>query len=211
MYLAPVSEITSSGKQPTLDVGEKVYRFAKIIVTVPTPVFHKITQGLPKDYLEKYSGVNYYGAQTLVLLTDRKVLPVYWLNVNDSGLPFLAYVEHTNFMSPMDYNNKHLIYLGNYFSADDPRFKKSEKEVVSESLESLKKLNPEFSPSWVKKSWVFRTPYAQPIVDVDYEKNIPPLETPLKNVYLANMAQVYPQDRGQNYSINLAKKVVELI
>ena len=61
------------------------------------------------------------------------------------------------------------------------------------------------------ESHVFAAPYAQPIVTVDYHNHIPPHETPLPNVFMANMFQVYPQDRGQNYSVRMANQVAELI
>ena len=35
--------------------------------------------------------------------------------------------------------------------------------------------------------------------------------TPVNGLYLANMAQIYPQDRGQNYSILLGERVTEVI
>ena len=37
-------------------------------------------------------------------LVSRKV------NVNDPGYPFLAVVEHTNYMPPADYGGRHLMY-----------------------------------------------------------------------------------------------------
>ena len=42
-------------------------------------------------------------------------------------------------------------------------------------------------------------------------EHIPPLDTPVPNLYSANMFQVYPQDRGQNYSVKLANRLASLI
>jgi len=38
--------------------------------------------------------------------------PVYWLNVNDPGFPFLIACEHTNLMPTADYGGQHLLNLG---------------------------------------------------------------------------------------------------
>ena len=54
---------------------------------------------------------------------------------------------------------------------------------------------------------MFRAPFAQPIVTTDYLQTLPPHRTPLPGVYLANMAHVYPQDRGQNYSLRLGERM----
>jgi hypothetical protein len=72
----------------------------------------------------------------------------------------------------------------------------------------LTRIVPAFDESWVVESHAFGAPFAQPIVTVDYHEHIPPHETPLAGVYLANMFQVYPEDRGQNYSVKMANNVV---
>lgn len=210
-FKSDITNIASRDDHALLTVNGKEEVFDRLIVTVPTPVFFKLTPDLSEEYKEKYAAPTYYAAQTVVLQTDRKILDVYWLNVNDPSMPFMAYVEHTNFMPSSDYENNHLIYLGNYFAQTDPRFTQPEKETVAEYLQALKTLRPDFDPSWVKKSWVFRTPFAQPIVGIDYRSHIPPFDTPLTHVYLANMAQVYPQDRGQNYSVALGKRIADLV
>ena len=63
----------------------------------------------------------------------------------------------------------------------------------------------------VKKSFVFKEKYTQPVIRVGYEKIIPSIKTPMENVYLANMSQVYPWDRGANYAVEIGKKVAKMI
>jgi protoporphyrinogen oxidase len=55
----------------------------------------------------------------------------------------------------------------------------------------------------VRERWLFREPAAQPIVTVGYERNIPPLQTGVPGLVLANTTQVYPEDRGTNYAVRL--------
>ncbi len=189
--------------------------FDKVVVTTPTRIFTQLAKdALPEAYVTKYSGpdsIEHYGAHCVILSLDRKFFDTYWLNVNDPGYPFLAVVEHTNFMPPADYDGQHLIYMGNYLPTDHELFKKSDQAVLDEFLPHLKRINPAFETNWVKQSWVWKTPYAQPIVTLDYPDKLPPHITPIPNVYLANMAHVYPQDRGQNYSIRLGEKMAKLI
>ncbi|HKS70404.1 MAG TPA: hypothetical protein VJQ45_08285, partial [Ktedonobacterales bacterium] len=51
--------------------------------------------------------------------------------------------------------------------------------------------------------------FAQPIVTREYREHIPPFDTPLADLWVANMFQVYPHDRGQNYSVDLAERLVK--
>src|SRR6266516_5348597 len=94
---------------------------------------------------------------------------------------------------------------------DDPLFKMSKEEILDEFLPHLRRIQPDFESEWVKESWLFQAPFAQPIVTTDYREHIPPLHTPLKDLWVANMFQVYPHDRGQNYSFELADRLVREI
>jgi protoporphyrinogen oxidase len=148
----------------------------------------------------------------LILGLDRTLLPdVYWLNINDRDLPFLALVEHTNFMPPADYGGLHLVYLGNYVPMDHPLFGQSDEAVLTSFVAGIRRIRPDLDPRWIKQHWVFRAPYAQPIVTTDYLDRLPPHRGPLPGVYLANMAHVYPQDRGQNYSLRLGERIAGMM
>ena len=94
---------------------------------------------------------------------------------------------------------------------NDPLFKQRKEEVMAAFFPHLQRIVPQFDPSWVTESWMFMAPYAQPIVTTDYREHIPPLETPLENLWIANMFQIYPHDRGQNYSLELAERLVQHI
>jgi hypothetical protein len=75
----------------------------------------------------------------------------------------------------------------------------------------LRKVNPEFSRAWVKARWLFREPAAQPIVTVGYPERMPPLDTGVPGLILANTTQIYPEDRGTSYSVRLADQAVEAL
>lgn len=195
--------------QVRTDKGE--WTFDRVISTFPTRLTCRLIPALPAEYRAKYDWGQAYGAQCLILGLDHQVTDSYWINICDPGYPFTGLFEHTNFRSPEEYGGYHLLYLGNYRPMDDPLFKKSKEEITAEFLPHLQRIVPAFDPSWIKESWLFQAPYAQPIVTTDYKEHIPPLHTPLENLWVANMFQVYPHDRGQNYSLELAEKLVRQI
>ena len=182
--------------------------FGRVISTLPTRVTFRMIPQLPQEFRERYDWGLAYGAHCVILALKQSLSDVYWLQFTDRGFPFLAAVEHTNLMPKEDYGGRHLLYLGNYLPMTDPLFKQSKEEVLASYLPHLKRINPAFSPDWITESWMFAAPFAQPIVTREFPQHIPPHETPLPNLWLANMFQVYPQDRGQNYSIALAERLV---
>jgi len=190
----------------------KEYVFDKVICTLPSVLFANITPTLPSDYVKSLGRLKGIGAVTLVLTLKKHLLKdVYWLNIGLEDFPFLALVEHTNLISPAHYKGERVAYVGNYLEAGHPFFKLSAKELMEEFSPYLVKINPDFRKSWIKKAEVFKTNFAQPIVTLNYSKRIPPLKTPIEGLYLANIQQVYPWDRGTNYAVELGEKVAELI
>ncbi len=196
--------------QVETDTGH-VHTFDRLLVTLPTRLFYRLAD-VPEDFQRTYPGPEHYGAHVLILGLDRQLIPgVYWLNINDRDLPFLALVEHTNFMPAEDYAGFHLVYLGNYLPMDHPLFSQSEAEVLNAFLPGVATIRHGFDPGWIRQTWMFRAPFAQPIVTTSYLDTLPPHRAPLPGVYLANMAHVYPQDRGQNYSMRLGERMAQLI
>ena len=182
--------------------------FDLVISTLPTTLTCRLAPGIPDDYRARHEWRRASGAHCLILATDRPVTDSYWMNVNDPGFPFLAMVEHTNYQSAEDYGGRHLVYLGNYLPMDDPIFNMSLDEIVDAYVPHLARIAPGFDRSWVTERWSFSAPFAQPIVTTAYRHHIPPFDTPIPGLYVANMFQVYPHDRGQNYSIELAERLV---
>jgi protoporphyrinogen oxidase len=176
--------------------------FDKIIVTVPTSEF------FPEIKLPKM-----LGAINLILELKEKILEedTYWLNINEEGFPFVAVVEHTNFIDKKHYSHHHLIYVGGYYPQNHPYFKMSKEQILKEFLPYLQKINSNFSLLSIIHYQLSLNKFAQPVVSVNYSHIIPPHRTPLKDVFLANMQQVYPWDRGVNYAIELGNKIANEI
>jgi protoporphyrinogen oxidase len=204
--------LTRDARVEVLTDSGQVLAFDRVLVTLPTRLFNRLAPELPPAFVQRYPGPEHYGAHVVVLGLDRPLVPgVYWLSINDRDLPFLALVEHTNFLPPEDYGGLRLVYLGNYLPMDHPLFGQSEAEVLGAFLPAIARIRPGFDPAWVTQHWMFRAPFAQPIVTPGYLDSLPPHRTPLQGVYLANMAHVYPQDRGQNYSLRLGERVARLL
>ncbi len=187
-------------------------QFDAVIVTLPSFLFFKISPQLPQDYKQKFAKLKGLGATNLALRLKKPFLKdgTYWLNVCDSKNPIMAIVEHTNFMDKKHYNNEHLLYLGNYLPSDSQRFSMTKGETLNLFDPYLRKVNPTYKQNLIGFE-LFKAPFAQPIIPTNYSKMIPPFKTPLPNVYLANIEQVYPWDRGTNYAVELGQKIANII
>lgn len=205
----PDSTMQVTSRPATASAPATHHRFGAVVSTLPTRITVRLTPQLPPSFAEQFDCGQAYGAHNVILALDRPFMPpIYWLSINDPGYPFLAAVEHTNYMDPSDYGGRRLLYLGNYLPMDHALFEQDDAETLEQFYPYLQRINPDFEPSWVQDQWVWKAPFAQPIVTTDFVHHIPPHETPLPGLYMANMFQVYPQDRGQNYSIQMANRLV---
>jgi protoporphyrinogen oxidase len=183
--------------------------FDKALVTTSPGLLAKMTPSLPPEYLQGLRSLRAMGAVVVILALRHRLSEegVYWHNLlKSAGFPFLALVEHTNFIPPEHFGGEHIIYLGDYLDPDHEYFSLTQDELLARFLPSLTRFNPDFEPSWVRKSWLFRTPYAQPIPPVNHSRSIPALQTPVPGLWFASMSQVYPWDRGTNFAVEVARR-----
>ncbi len=184
--------------------------YDRVFVTTSPRLMTRLAPQLPADYLGALNNLKSLGAVVMIAALDHQLSRqgFYWHNLPKSaGFPFLAMCEHTNFVSREHFGGQHLIYCGDYVPVTHPYFAMSEQELCQTYLPALKRFNTEFDPSWVRQTWVFREPYAQPVPFVNHSRNIPPTRTPLPGLFFASMSHVYPWDRGTNYAIRLGREV----
>ncbi|MFH1832753.1 MAG: NAD(P)/FAD-dependent oxidoreductase [Candidatus Levyibacteriota bacterium] len=212
-FESEVTKISKNREEINLSfANSKKETFNKLIATIPSPSFTKLIDDLPKDYIKKLNSLKYISALNLILVLNKPFFQdnTYWLNVCDKSFPFLSVVEHTNFIDSKYYNGEHIIYVGNYLPQNHPYFSKSADELLAIFDPFLKRINQNYK-SQVINYKLIKDYFAQPVIPLNYSKIIPSFKTPLKNVYLTNMQQVYPWDRGTNYAVEFGEKVASLV
>ncbi len=195
-----------------LRAGDETHEFDKVIVTLSPGVLARLAPSLPDEYLGQLRGLASLGAVVMTVALDRPLTKgLYWINLHKDEFPFLACVEHTNYMDAEHYGGDRLVYLGDYLPPTHRYFQMSKEELEDAFFPSLTKFNPAFDRSWVRKTWLHREPYAQPVVGLNHSERIPAMQTPIPGLYFASMAQVYPWDRGTNYAVELGQRVSHLL
>jgi protoporphyrinogen oxidase len=89
-------------------------------------------------------------------------------------------VEHINYVPADKFGGTHIVYTGDYLEPEHEFFRLSQEELLERFLPALKKFNPKFERDWVRKAWLFRTAYAQPVPLVNHLQNIPSIVTPIE-------------------------------
>ena len=139
--------------------------------------------------------------------------PIYWMNIGDRAMPFLALVEHTNFIGTGELRRQpHPLHLE--LPAPGPRVLRAWTRTQLWAIfePALKRINPAFSSDWVNAALgvqgAVRAADHRPATTAQYQ---PDHRTPVDGLYLETMTQIYPEDRGQNYSIKMGEEVAKMV
>ena len=178
-----------------------------VIATAALPEIAELVQPhAPKQYVQGLRRIRYLANICIVLELDRSLSDIYWLNVNDPSFPFVGVIEHTNFEPASSYAGRHIVYLSRYAPESDALYQMTDAAAAQLSIDHLRRMFPDLPQKAVLAAHVWRAPYAQPVVVRGYRQLIPDLQTPIGNLLLATMAQIYPEDRGTNYAIRQGRE-----
>jgi protoporphyrinogen oxidase len=183
-------------------------RYDAAVATVPNDVFERLldddlASAIGAPYLDRLRATEYHTALCLLLELDRRFSPFYWTNIAEPEVPFVGLIEHTNFIDPARYGGRRFLYVANYLAPGDPLLALTAEQLLAAYEPGLRAVQPAFSRDWIRARWLHREPAAQPIVTVGYHERIAPLRTGVPGLVLANTTQIYPEDRGTNYSVRL--------
>ena len=208
----PVQRIESGEDTLTIFTRTSSWIADRTLVATPVPDFIEIAGHLLADDERRHlANLRATGAICTVLELEHSLTPFYWLNIADPTMPFGGLIEHTNYIPKERYGGRHILYISNYLFPDHPLFHAPKKEVIAAYLPALTRVNSAFDPSWIVKSHHFRAEYAQPVVPVGYRNRIPPFRQSVRGLYLCTMAQIFPEDRGQNYAVAYGEKAAKAV
>jgi len=201
----------AAGSRLRLETAAGPFDHERIIATCSPQEMLQLAPDLSPGYAAKLAGLESMGAVVLILALRRRLTDGhYWINLpKGDEFPFMGLVEHTNYISPDYYGGDHLVYCGDYLPPDHPYFHYNKEQLLETYLPGLVKINPDFRPDRVRASWMFTESYAQPVPTLNHSRNIPALKTPIAGLWMANMSQVYPWDRGSNYAVELGRRVAQ--
>ena len=209
-----INPLDDSGRvaiRSVADGKEIVETYDTVLSTVPSFSMPSILDDIPDSYLDRLKSVQYLAAVVVILELDHALTDFYWMNIASDDVPFLGIIEHTNMLPKEWYADRHVVYLTNYLHRHDALFNLPPEELTDLYLDHLVKFNPDFDRSWVRDVHYNAVSAAQPIIGTRYGEQMPSHRTPFERIYLANTTQIYPEDRGTNYSIRMGRQVAKLI
>lgn len=188
----------------------KTENFDIVISTTPYSILSKLVT-FDKKILMNMNKVEYMSAIVVILILNKPISKYYWLSIADKEFPFLGIIEHTNLIPKNRYSDSNIVYITNYVEEDNDLLKLDYNSLMKIYVPFLKKINPDFNLDNIRDFKFNKINYAQPIIPINYSSYKIPIKLPIKGLYSANTAQIYPEDRGTNYSVELGEIVTKII
>jgi protoporphyrinogen oxidase len=174
-----------------------------VICTVPTPFVPAMVPDLPESDLQKYRDIINIGVVCVVLRLKRAVSPHFWVNVNVPECDIPGIIEFSNLRHVSD----HVVYVPYYMPATHPKWQWDDSAFVADAMACLARINPALKPDDLLASHVGRLRHAQPVCQPGFAATLPPIQTRIAGLQIADTCFYYPEDRGLAESIALGRRM----
>ncbi|MGD9819082.1 MAG: NAD(P)/FAD-dependent oxidoreductase [Desulfomonilaceae bacterium] len=198
-----------SAKGVELDSGELIFADATIS-TCAIPNFLDLLD-FNDEFTKRLKTIKFINVVCMVMLVRQPFTDNFWLNVNDPEIAFNGIVETTNLNPRPDLNSSKLLYIPYYTSPDNPKWHASDEDLFKEYLAALKRIKPGFKESDILEWRVFRDWNAQAVCSVGFKDIMPGHETSIRNLFITDSSQYYPEDRTLSASVRLGRTVADII
>jgi protoporphyrinogen oxidase len=174
-----------------------------VISTVPVQQIPSLAPDLPADWLEKYAAIHSIGVCCVLFKLRRQVSPHFWVNISDPALEIPGIIEFSN-LRRLPHT---IVYLPYYMPVSNPKFSWPDERLQHDAWLCLKKMNPSLTEDDILGVRVSRLRYAQPICEAGFAAKVPPVQTPIAGLQIADTCFYYPEDRGISESVKLGRQM----
>lgn len=200
--------IVEDGRVIGVMTPEGVVPADAVISTVPTPLVSPIVPDLPAEWRARYDSIINTGICCVVFKLRRSVSRHFWVNISEPDVAIPGIIEFSN-LRPV--GKESVVYVPYYMPTDQARFSWSDKELLNEAFGYLQRLNPKLSQEDVIAGHVARLRFAQPVCEPGFAAKIPPVQTPIRGLQIADTCFYYPEDRGISESVRLGREMADRV
>lgn len=186
--------------------ADKFHAFDKVISTVPLPFVPRLMPDLPPEILKVFHSTKNIAVVCVIVKLTKPVTENFWLNINDPEMDIPGLVEYTN-LRPLD---QHIVYVPFYIPADHQKFSEPDSVFLDKVRRYLCKINPNLADDDFIELRANRYRHAQPICEPGHLDRLPPVDLPVKGLWVADTSYYYPEDRGISESIEFGRKMARM-
>ncbi|WP_398478476.1 NAD(P)/FAD-dependent oxidoreductase [Tardiphaga sp.] len=199
--------LVSDGRVTGVRAGGREFVADAVISTVPVQLVNALVPALPDESKAKYGAIDNIGVVCLLFKLRKSVSPHFWLNIVDDTIDIPGLIEFSN-LRPV---GPTIVYVPYYMPVTLPKWQISDQAFLDEAFGYIKRINPAISDGDLIDAQVGRLKYAQPICEPNFKDKLPPVQTPIAGLQIADTCYYYPEDRGVAESIRFGRMMAEAV
>ena len=172
-----------------MEHGHNRDRFDKVIFTGPVNVLQKVTAPEMLQVTNGCAPVEYLGVICMVLVTRRRLVPYYVVNIADERIPFTGVIGMSNVVASDQTAGRYLTYLPKYVLSDDPLLKRTDEELREMFLAGVRLMFPELKWDEIEALHINRAFKVQPLQVLNYSHLVPQVVTRHEDFFVLNTSQ----------------------
>lgn len=200
---------TEAGRVTGVTTVANHYPADAVISTVPTPLISRLVPDLPDASKAAYDAIINIGVVCVLLKLRRPVTPHFWVNVVDPDMPIPGIIEFSN-LRPMP-GGESVVYVPYYMPVTNPLWNRPNDTFTREAFACVQRINPALTEDDLLAAQAGRLTHAQPVCPPGFAAMIPPVQTPIAGLQVADTCFYYPEDRGIAESIRLGDAMARAI
>lgn len=205
----PAAEITSeNGRVTGVRTSKGFHPADAVICTSPTPYISALVPSLPDDCKQRYNAIHNVACICVIFKLRRSVTPHFWVNISEPGIEIPGVIEFSNLR---DFAGDSIVYVPYYMPASNPKFSWPDQQLLDEAFACLQRINPALTRQDIRATKVARLRYAQPICEPNFAQKLPPVQTPIAGLQIADTCYYYPEDRGIAESVRLGQHMASAV
>ena len=200
--------LVQSGRVTGIRTAQRSVPVDAVISTVPTPLVTDLVPDLPPEWKHRYEAIHNIGVICVIFKLSRSVSPHFWINVSEPDIEIPGVIEFTNLRA---LGNDTIVYVPYYMPVTNMKFSWPDERLLKEAFDCLQRINPAIAGSNVRGTKVARLRYGQPICEPGFAARIPPVQTPITGLQIADTCYYYPEDRGIAESVRLGSVMANCV
>lgn len=179
-----------------------------VICTVPTPFVDALVPDLPEEWKQRYAAIHNIGVICVIFKLARSLSPHFWVNISVPDIEIPGIIEFSNLRNV---GGDSIVYVPYYMPVTREKFTWPDDALLAEAFDCLRRINPALSGDDIRATKVARLRYGQPICEPGFAAKIPPVQTPIAGLQIADTCFYYPEDRGISESVRLGAEMARNI
>lgn len=200
--------VTENGSVTGVDTPQGFLRADYVISTVPTPLISSLAPDLPAETKAKYDAIHNIGICCLIFKLKRSVSPHFWVNTSAPDIAVPGVIEFSN-LRPIE--GASVVYIPYYMPVTHEKFGWSDDKLLDEAFSYLQQINPALRKEDILAGRVARLRHAQPICEPGFMAKLPPIQTEIRGLQIADTCFYYPEDRGISESLRLGRQMARSV